>query len=124
MVGAFAGTALLLAALGIYAVLSFTVSQRIPEIGIRMALGESASAVLRRVVGRTMVLAGTGIAIGAAASVVVSRLMQSLLYGIGSSDIPTFAAVFLILLLASALAGFLPARRASATDPIEALRAG
>lgn len=124
LVGAFAGTALALAALGIYAVLSFLVSQRIPEIGIRMALGESAAHVLRRVVGRTMVLAVTGVAIGAAAAIVVSRLMRSLLYGIGSSDVPTFAAVVMVLLSASAAAGFLPAWRASRTDPIQALRTG
>ncbi|UCC84040.1 MAG: ABC transporter permease, partial [Gemmatimonadota bacterium] len=122
LVGAFAGTGLALAALGIYAGLSFWVSQRIPEIGIRMALGESAAHVMRRVVGRTMVLAVTGVAIGAAASIVVSRLMRSLLYGIGPSDVPTFAAVVLVLLSASASAGFLPAWRASRTDPIEALR--
>jgi predicted permease len=124
LVGSFAGTALLLAALGIYAVLSFSVSQRIPEIGIRMALGESAATVLRPVVGRTMVLAGTGVAIGAVASFSVSRLMQSLLFGVGSTDVPSFAAMALILLVVSAVAGFLPARRASATDPIEALRVG
>jgi ABC-type antimicrobial peptide transport system permease subunit len=122
LVGAFAGTALALAALGIYAVLSFLVGQRIPEIGIRMALGESAADVLRRVLGRTMVLAVTGVAIGAAAAVGVSRLMRSLLYGIGSNDVLTFAAVVLVLLSASAAAGFLPAWRASRTDPIEALR--
>jgi predicted permease len=124
LVGAFAGAGLALAALGIYAVLSFLVSQRIPEIGIRMALGESAAHVLRRVVGRTMVLAVTGVAIGAALAVVVSRLMRSLLFGIGPSDVTTFAAVVLVLLAASAAAGFLPAWRASRTDPIEALRTG
>jgi putative ABC transport system permease protein len=122
LVGAFAGTGLALAALGIYAVLSFLVGQRIPEIGIRMALGESAAEVLRRVLGRTLVLAVTGVAIGAAAAIVVSRLMRSLLYGIGPNDVPTFAAVVLVLLAASAAAGFLPAWRASRTDPIEALR--
>jgi predicted permease len=124
LVAAFAGVALTLAALGIYAVLSFLVSQRIPEIGIRMALGESEGHVLRRVVGRTLALAGTGVAIGAAAALVASRLMRSLLYGIGSNDVPTFAVVALILLLASAAAGFLPAWRASRTDPVEALRTG
>ncbi len=124
LVGAFAGIALALAALGIYAVLSFLVSQRVPEIGIRMALGESAAHVLRRVVGRTMVLALTGVAIGAAVGIVVSHLMQSLLYGIGSSDVPTFAGVAFILLSASAAASVLPAWRASRTDPIEALRTG
>jgi len=122
LVGAFAGTGLALAALGIYAVLSFLVGQRIPEIGIRMALGESAAEVLRRVLGRTLVLAVTGVVIGVAAAIAVSRLMRSLLYGIGPNDVPTFAAVVLVLLAAAAAAGFLPAWRASRTDPIEALR--
>ncbi len=122
VLGTFAGTALLLAALGIYAVLSYSVSQRIPEIGIRMALGESAARVQRRVVGRTLLLAGTGIAIGAALSFVLSRLMQSLLYGVEPTDVPTFAGMAAILLLVSVLAAWLPARRASSTDPLMALR--
>jgi ABC-type antimicrobial peptide transport system permease subunit len=98
------------------------VGQRIPEIGIRMALGESAAGVLRRVLGRTLVLAVTGVVIGVAAAIAVSRLMRSLLYGIGPNDVPTFAAVVVVLLAAAAAAGFLPAWRASRTDPIEALR--
>ena len=87
-----------------------------------MALGESAGNVLRRVVGRTLVLAGIGVAVGAVASFIVSRLMQSLLFGIGSTDVTTFAAMAVLLLSVSALAGFLPAWRAAGTDPIEALR--
>jgi predicted permease len=122
LLGAFAGTALLLAALGIYAVLSYSVSQRIPEIGIRMALGESAAGVRRRVVGRTMVLAVTGVAIGAGMSLVATRLIRSLLYEVGPADAPTFAGMAALLLLVSALAGYLPARRASGTDPLAALR--
>jgi predicted permease len=123
ILGAFAGTALLLAALGIYAVLSYTVSQRVREIGVRMALGESAAGVRRRVVGRTLLLAGVGVAIGAALSLAAGRLIRSLLYGVGATDVPTFLGTAAVLLLVSALAGYLPARRASATDPVEALRA-
>jgi len=122
LLSAFGGAALLLAALGIYAVLSYSVSQRAPEIGIRMALGESAGQVQRRVVSRTMVLAGAGIALGAAGSFVVARLIGSLLYGVAPTDAMTFAGMALVLLLVSALAGYLPARRASRTDPMEALR--
>jgi ABC-type antimicrobial peptide transport system permease subunit len=122
VLGGFAGTALLLAALGIYAVLSYSVSQRIREIGIRMALGESASSVRRRVVGRTLVLAGVGVVIGASVSVGASRLLRSLLFGVGPTDVMSFAGTAVILVAVSALAGFLPARRASKTDPMEALR--
>ena len=122
ILGAFAGTALLLAALGIYAVLSYSVSQRLREIGIRMALGESSSSVRRRVVARTLMLASLGVVVGAAVSLGASRLIRSLLYGIGPSDALSFVGTALVLILISALAGFLPARRASKTDPIVALR--
>jgi predicted permease len=124
LLGAFAGTALLLAALGIYGVLSYSVSQRIPEIGIRMALGESANGVRMRVVSRTIILAGMGIVLGAVASFVVSRLIQTMLFGVEPADPLTFAGMAITLLTVSGLAGYLPARRASRTDPIEALRAG
>jgi len=122
LLSAFGGAALLLASLGIYAVLSYSVSQRAAEIGIRMALGEPAGQVQRRVVSRTMVLAGVGIVIGAAGSFVVARLIGSLLYGVAPTDAVTFAGMALVLLLVSALAGYLPARRASRTDPMTALR--
>jgi predicted permease len=122
LLGSFAGTALLLAALGIYGVLSYTVSQRVPEIGIRMALGESGGQVLGRVVKRTMTLAVLGIAIGAAGSFLVTRLIGSMLYGVEPTDAVTFIGMALVLLSAAALAGFLPARRASRTDPMGALR--
>jgi putative ABC transport system permease protein len=122
ILGGFAGTALLLAALGIYAVLSYSVSQRIREIGIRMALGESAASVRRRVVSRTLLLAGAGVVIGAAVSLGASRLLRSLLYGIGPTDALSFAGTAIVLVAVSAVAGFLPARRASKTDPIVALR--
>jgi len=118
----FAGTALLLAALGIYGVLSYTVNQRVPEIGIRMALGESSGQVLGRVVARTMALAGVGAALGIGGSLALSRLMASLLYGVEATDAWTFLSMTAVLLSVSALAGYFPARRASRTDPMVALR--
>ena len=122
LLGSFAGTALLLAALGIYGVLSYSVSQRIPEIGIRMALGETGGQVLGRVVARTMLLAVVGVAIGAGGSFFVARLIATLLYGIRPTDAVTFVSMAAILLVVAALAGFLPARKASRTDPMGALR--
>ena len=122
VLGGFAGAALLLAALGIYAVLSYSVSQRVREIGIRMALGESGASVRRRVVGRTMLLAASGVVIGALVSFGASQLLQSLLYGVGATDPLSFMGTALLLVGVSAIAGFLPALRASRTDPIVALR--
>jgi predicted permease len=122
IIGAFAGAALLLAALGIYAVLSYSVSQRTREIGIRIALGETTARVQQRVVGRTVRLAAIGVVVGCAAAFAVSRLLQSLLYGVAPTDVVSFAGTAVILVAVAALAGYLPARRASMTDPIEALR--
>ena len=122
LVGAFAGAALLLAALGIYAVLSYSVAQRTPEIGIRMALGASRGEVRRQVLGQTLVLAGVGIGLGAVVSLATSRFLQSLLHGVGSTDAVTFGGMALVLLAVATVAGFLPARRASRTDPMVALR--
>jgi predicted permease len=123
ILGAFAGAALLLAALGIYAVLSYSVSQRTQEIGIRLALGESAGGVQRLVLHRTLALAGIGILMGAAMAFGASRVIRTLLFGIEASDAPTFAGMAAILLFVSALAGWLPARRASRVSPLDALRA-
>jgi len=122
LLSAFGGTALLLAALGIYGVLSYSVAQRIPEIGIRMALGESGSQLRRRVVGKTLALAGTGVAIGAALSLVGTRWISSVLYGVDPTDPFTFAGMAVILLTTAMLAGYLPARRASRIDPTTAFR--
>lgn len=122
LLGAFAATALLLASLGIYGVLSYSVSQRRAEIGIRMALGEGRGQVLGRVVSRTVVLAGFGIVLGLGASLVVSRLMQTLLFGVTPTDPLTFTGMAGILLAVSALAGYLPALRAARTDPMVAMR--
>lgn len=123
LLGAFAAAALLLAALGIYGVLAYSVTQRIPEIGIRMALGESGALVLGRVMSRTIALAGAGVAIGLVGSLAASRLIGSLLYGVGATDALTYAAIAAVLLLVAALAGYLPARRASRTEPMVALQA-
>ena len=124
LLGAFAAAALLLAAIGIYGVLSYSVTERIPEIGIRMTLGESAGQVRKRVVGRTMWLATVGVVLGALGSVLVSRSVGSLLYGVAPTDPVTFAGMAGLLLAVSALAGFVPAVRASRTDPATALREG
>jgi hypothetical protein len=123
ILGAFAGTALVLAALGLYAVLSYTVSQRVRELGIRMALGESAASVRRRVVTRTLALSALGVALGSAVALAGARLIGSLLYGVGATDLPTFLGAAALLLATAALAGYLPARRASNADPVSALRA-
>ena len=122
LLGTFALTALLLAALGIYGVLSYSVTERLPEIGIRMALGESAGEVRRRVVGRTMLLAVAGIVIGTVASITATRYIASLLYGVEPTDPSTFLAMIAILLATAAVSGLVPAIRASRTDSAEALR--
>jgi len=121
---AFAGAALLLASVGIYGVLSYSVSQRTREIGIRMALGEPAARVQKSVVGKTLELAGLGVALGWLASLGLGRFVGALLYGVSATDPTTTGAMLALLLLVSALAGYLPARRASRVEPMSALRLG
>ena len=123
LLGAFGALGLVLACVGIYAVISYSVAQRTQEIGIRMALGASARHVQGRIVGQTVRLAAVGIAIGIAASVLLGRSIGSLLYGVTAADPATFAAMLLVLGFVAALAGYLPARRASRIDPLVALRA-
>jgi ABC-type antimicrobial peptide transport system permease subunit len=118
LLGGFALLALLLASLGIYGVVSYSVTQRTQEIGIRMALGASARHVQLRVLRETVGLALVGILVGLAASAGVARLLESLLFGVKPGDVATF----LVLTSVAALAGYLPARRASRIDPMAALR--
>ncbi len=123
MIGAAAGVALLLGAIGIYGVISYMVSLRTREIGVRMALGARSDQVRRMVVRQGLVLAAIGAAIGLAGALAMSRLISSLLYGIAPYDPLTLGSVTLGLLLVAAVASWLPAMRAARIDPIEALRA-
>ena len=122
MIGIFALVALLLASIGIYGVMAFAVAQRTREIGIRMALGARRTDVLRMVVLNGMKLAVLGLAIGLVASWLLTRFISSLLFGVQPTDPLTFGAVSACLLLAALLACYVPARRATKVDPLEALR--
>jgi len=122
LVGAFAGLGLLLAALGIYGVISYSVTQRTQEIGIRMALGATASQVQRSVIAKTLRLALIGIAAGALASMLVSRAIAALLFNTKPGDPITFAAMVVLISAVALLAGYIPARRASRVNPMVALR--
>ncbi len=123
MLGGFALFALILASLGIYGLISYSVSQRRQEIGIRMALGASAHDVQTRIVGQTLRLAAIGMIIGVAASWALAQSLSGLLFGVTAADPATFAGMLLVLAVVSTLAGYLPARRASRIDPLVALRA-
>jgi putative ABC transport system permease protein len=118
----FAGVATVLAAIGIYGVMAYAVTQRLHEIGIRMALGANPSDVLRMVVGDGMRLAGLGFAIGLAASLFLMRYLRSQLYGVKSFDPVTFVCVVAGLALVALAACYFPARRATRVDPLDALR--
>lgn len=122
LVAAFAGTGLLLACLGIYGVISYSVTRKTQEIGIRMALGASRDVVLRNIIGRTLQLTVVGIVVGAIASFVVAQSISAMLYGTQPTDPATFTATLVLLLAVALLAGYLPARRASRIDPMAALR--
>ena len=122
LLAGFAAFALVLASLGIYGVISFSVSQRVQEIGIRMALGASALDVQRRIVLRTLGLAALGLALGMAGSRALSSTLGSLLFGVRSGDPITFIAMGALLTAVAAIAGYIPAWRASRIDPMIALR--
>jgi predicted permease len=123
MLGGFAVFALILASLGIYALISYSVSQRTQEIGIRMALGASARDVQARIVFQTLRLAAVGLAIGVGVSWAIARSLSGLLFGVTATDPVTFLGMLVVLAIVATLAGYLPARRASRIDPLVALRA-
>ncbi len=122
LMGVFAGLALVLAAVGIYGVLSYAVNQRTHEIGIRMALGAERSSVRRMVVGQGLLLAFAGILLGLAGAYALSGWLSSLVFEVQVTDPWVFSAVVVILTVVATLAGYLPARRATAIDPVRALR--
>ncbi len=123
LLAGFAGFALLLASLGIYAVISYSVNQRVQEIGIRMALGASATNLQSRILLHTLGLAALGLTLGMAASRALTGALESLLFGVTPGDPITFVGIGALLIVVAALAGYLPARRASRIDPMVALRA-
>jgi predicted permease len=125
LLGTFAGLALLLASVGIYGVISYSVAQRIHEIGIRMALGAHKRDVFRMVVGQGLALALAGLAIRVVAALILTRVPSSfslLLYGVGASDPVTFITVSVLLLFVAVVACYIPTRRAMRVDPMVALR--
>jgi len=113
----------LLAAIGIYGVMAYAVTQRTREIGIRMALGARPGELQRMIVRHGLILAGAGVAIGAGAAMELSRLMKALLFEVSPIDPVTYAAVAVVLVTSAVLASYVPARRAASVDPLDALRA-
>jgi putative ABC transport system permease protein len=122
LLGLFSALALILGAIGIYGVISYSVAQSTRDIGVRMALGAPREGVFRMVIGQGVKLAGTGIGIGILAALGLARLMSSLLYQVSAADVETFLAAALVLLLVAVIACYIPARRAVSVDPVVALR--
>jgi putative ABC transport system permease protein len=122
LLGVFAGVAVILAAVGIYGVIAYSVSQRTKEIGIRMALGAQRSDMLHMILRQSLLMVIIGIAVGLAGALAATRLMSALLFGVGTSDVFTYSAVIALLGGAALLASFIPARRAMKIDPMVALR--
>ena len=122
LIGVFAGIAALLAAVGLYGVLATAVRQRTAEIGVRMAFGSPNGEIFKLIIGEGLKLSAAGIALGIVAAFVLTRVMRSLLVGVGATDPATFAAIVALFLVIAALACWLPARRAATMDPTRALR--
>jgi ABC-type antimicrobial peptide transport system permease subunit len=118
----FGGLALLVAAIGLFGLMSYSVSRRTGEIGIRMALGAQRADVLRHVLGESLILVAIGVAIGVGVALWAGRLIATLLYGLAPTDVATMIAAVAVMVVVSAVAGYLPARRASRVDPMIALR--
>lgn len=122
LLGVFAATASILAAIGIYGVMAYSVNERTHEIGIRLALGAQPGNVLQLVIRQALMLTSIGIAIGLAGAIAVTRIMASLLFGVTATDAFTFGITSLLLGIIALLASYIPARRASRVDPMVALR--
>jgi putative ABC transport system permease protein len=122
LLAVFAGVAMILAAIGIYGVIAYSVTQRTREIGIRMALGAQRAQMLSMVLRQSLTLVAIGIGIGFLAALGVTRVLATLLYGVGANDFSTYAIVILLLGAAALLASYVPARRAMKVDPMVALR--
>ena len=122
LLGIFAGLALLLSAVGIYGVISYTVAQRTHEMGVRAALGASAANLMRLVLSNGLFLTGIGLVLGIGGAIGLTRLLGTLLFGVGARDPLTLAGSAVILALVAAAACYVPARRAARLDPLAALR--
>jgi ABC-type antimicrobial peptide transport system permease subunit len=122
LVSVFAATALILAVAGIYGVMAYTVTQRRREIGVRVALGASPGQVFRIILGQGLFTTAIGVAVGVVGALGLTRTLETLLFDVKPTDPPTFAAVVALLVGVAALACYMPARRATRADPVDALR--
>ena len=122
LVGIFAVVALMLAAVGLYGVIAYAVSQRAHELGVRVALGATGERIARMVIGQGLTLALAGVAVGVVAAILVTRVLSSLLFGVSAIDPMTFGAVLTVLLAVATIASYAPARRAARVDPLVAMR--